>query len=177
MADEQKNFEPYLDWDSIEDEMVDDLHELFMEFRKAKKNFISSKSKERAVAVLKAQYELGRITTAIHHAIFTRPMMIHVAGPKQKIADEDGSDQIVQRCKRCGSILQLWSENFMAVTPAGPIPLEEEDVPWWDDDDVVAKAGDPDQGMQMYEVGKDRELERHERLCPDLTSLAGDLTG
>lgn len=169
---EDRSFEPYFDWDAIDEKMTDDFHALFMEYKKAQEDFASKKSVRTAANFMRLQREMSNIAHAIQHAVYTVPMMVHVAGPKVQNTEEDGTEQILQRCKRCGSVLQVWQDKFLIPTIDGLQPLSEDDLPWWDEGDIVAKASD-DTGSTMYQVDEGRDLDDHERPCPD---FAGELS-
>lgn len=163
-------FDPFLDWDAVEDEMVNDLHSALLDYEKAKHVFMFNKTRERAVKLLQAQLKIGQISSAIHSTIATMPVMVHVAGPRIEEIDEEGHDTMIQRCKRCGSMLQFWHEGMGVMTPAGPAGLQPEDVPWWGDGQTVAK-GTTQNAMAMYEIDEGRPLAKHERPCPALDEL------
>lgn len=164
---EDRGFEPYIDWDAITDEMTDDLHKKVVEYKEAQDNFLAQKSKENASRLMRLQWELSRLGTAITHTIFTVPMMVHVAGPKAQSTKEDHTEEIIQRCKRCGSVLQIWQDKFLIPTPEGLQPVDPDQMPWWNEGDIVAKASD-ESGSTMYEIEEGRDLDPHERPCPDL---------
>ena len=167
---ENRNFEPYFDWAGITDEMTDDLHERILEYKKAQEDFIAEKSNQNAARFMRLQWEVARIGNAITQTIYTIPVMVHVAGQKIYGKDEDGTDQVIQRCKRCGSILQGWQDRYQVATPEGVVRITEENIPWWQENDVVAKPAE-EIGTKMYEIENDRPLEEHEKLCPDLSGL------
>lgn len=164
------NFEPYIDWDDFSDEMLADISSAYVTFRSAQKAFDKKKTKQNAVALLRSQMEIGSLAGAIHQALFTVPVMVHIAGEKTTTNDEE-NETITQRCLRCGSVLQKWQDGYHAVTPAGPIPLTEEDMTWWEKGSIVAKAGDEDDSVTMYLIDPKRKLEKHERECYSLDSL------
>lgn len=163
-------FEPFIDWDDFSDEMLDDLVEVYDRFKKAQKSFDRRKTKKNAIAMLSSQGELSHIANAIMRTLHTVPVMVHVAGDKAVREGDDGPIT-EQRCTRCGSVLQRWEPSYHAMTPAGPIPLAEDDLPWWDKGDIVAKAGDENESMSMYQIDPERDLEKHERECYALDSL------
>jgi len=166
---EDRNFEPYIDWEDISDEMTSDFREKFLEYKKAQEMFTAHSSNENAARFLRIQFELSRLSAAIAQTLYTVPMMVHVAGPKVSGKDDDGEEQIVQRCKRCGSILQSWQPSMHFPTSEGPLQIPEDSMMWWEEDAGVAKS--VRQGT-MYPIEGGRELEKHEKICPDLTSLA-----
>jgi Zn ribbon nucleic-acid-binding protein len=169
---EDTGFEPYIDWDGMTDEMVDEFHETLVEFRKYQDEFIANKSKKSAANVLRLQMDISNIAAAIHQTLFTIPMMVHIAGAQDESVDDDGNKQIFQRCKRCGSVLQMWRENIVAMTPNGIREVEPDDMKWWEEDQIVAKTSDED-SMTMYAIDKDQKLEAHEKPCPDFASELG----
>jgi hypothetical protein len=165
------SFEPFIDWSELDDEMLGDLSVAYRRFRRAQRRFSWRKSKQNAVFLLRTQHELSDIATAIFRTLHTVPVMVHIAGAKTTKEDDNGGSLIEQRCTRCGSVLQRWESGYHAITPAGPIPLDEGDLPWWDSGDIVAKSGDENESMTMYQVEHGRPLEKHERECYALDSL------
>jgi hypothetical protein len=182
MPDDQ-NFEPYIDWDDLSDEMADDLSSRLTRFRKVSDLFIKESNRKRrrrpekirahAAEMLRLQYELSALYQAIVQTLVTVPMMVHVAGEKKTEQCESiDHDHIVQRCTRCGSMLQSWHANTTVMTPLGPQEIDEEDVTWWTPGSTVAKSGDTGGPpmLHMYEI-EDRELEKHEMVCVDLAEM------
>lgn len=165
------SFEPFIDWDDFSDEMLKDMSEAYDNFRGAQKRFDRRKTKANAIALLQTQFALSNIAGAIHHTLHTVPVMVHIAGAKVEKDNEGGGTLVEQRCTRCLSVLQRWESGYHAMTPAGPLPIEASDLPWWDEGDVVAKSGDENESMSMYQVDPDRELEKHERECYALDEL------
>lgn len=175
---ESRGFDPYLDWDKINDEMTNDLHEGLVFFHEAQERFRHNKSPKNASDMLKAHYEMAEIASDVKEAIYTQPMMVHVAG---EVKSEDNPDNpleeaVIQRCKRCGSVLQVYKEGLSQMTQHGPEPISEDEMLWWDDGDIVAKTSDST-SIHMYQIeGKDkpdRALEKHEMECVSLTDLVG----
>jgi hypothetical protein len=133
MPDDQQNFEPYIDWNGLTDEMAWDLVEKLVPYKLANERLIKQatrrwrkpnlrKMREATVELLQLQSELGSLNEAIIRTLVTIPMMIHVAGPKTVEECDSGThnEHRVQRCARCGSVLQMWQEGMMHLTPAGP---------------------------------------------------------
>jgi ribosomal protein S27AE len=167
---EDMNFEPFFDYESVDERMASDLHSVITDYRKCCQRFESNGSVVNAVAVMKAQDELQHVYEAIKHSIFTVPALVHVAGPKKvETHPESGNEATVQRCSRCGSVIQLWHEHMIAMTGEGPRELDEDEVPWWKVGDVVAKCNHP-AGMNLYEI-ENRPLKRHERECVDMSMI------
>lgn len=166
--------EPFIDWDGIDDQMAKDLREKLRAFRQAQVALDvcdlteGSHFRSKAADLMRTQEGLASVVTAIRNTLYTVPMIVHVAGAKSTGHDEDGEERIVQRCKRCGSILQIWLESYLRMTPQGPLEIPSDDMVWWQEGEIVAKSASEDR--QMYRV-KDRELEDFERPCPDLTKL------
>lgn len=172
MEDSPKGFEPYLDWSSVTEEMANDLHRNITAYKKAQEDFMGDPTPEKAAELLKPQYELNNIATGVFQTIYTTPVMVHVAGPKTEDKDDDGEGRIVQLCKRCGSVLQFWRDGVTVMTPTGPVEIAEENIPWWDEGDVVAKSTTPE-SMTVYQITEGRALEKHERPCPDFAGQMG----
>ena len=170
---ENQGFEPYLDWSSLTQEMADDLHQLISAYKAAQKKFEEHNTTENAADLMRLQLELTATSAAIQQDLITIPVLVHLAGPKTEGTDSEGHEEIVQRCTRCGSLLQRWCEALVSMTPAGPRSVEQDEMPWWDPGDVVAKASG-DNGHAMYEITEGRALEKHEKECLDLTGLSSE---
>jgi len=176
---ESRGFEPYLDWEKITDEMTDDLHEGLSFFHEAQDRFLENKTSKNAADMLRSHYEMSSIASDVKEAIYTQPMMVHIAGEvKVEENPENPLDEVtIQRCKRCGSVLQIYKEGLAQITESGPEPVTEDEVLWWDDGDVVAKTSDST-SIHMYQIegqGKPaRKLEKHEMECVSLEDLVGD---
>lgn len=167
--------EPYLDWDGITEEMAKDLHANFALFRQAQVDFANMNPletealKAAAAKLLRSQHELQTVGGAIMATLYTVPVVVHVAGGRTEAADSEGNELVVQRCMRCGSVLRAWTEGLRSIGPEGSCEVTPDDMVWWDEGEIVAKSASDDD-RQIYRVG-DRELEGHERTCPDLTAL------
>jgi hypothetical protein len=180
---EDQNFEPYIDWEELSDEMADDLFSRIVRFRRVSDLFVKESKRKRrrrskkirayAAEMLKLQSELSAMHQAIMQTLVTIPMMVHVAGEKKaETCESSADDHVVQRCTRCGSMLQAWHANTMVMTPLGPQEIDEEDVTWWTPGSTVAKSGDTGGPpmLHMYEI-EGRELEKHEMVCVDLAEM------
>lgn len=170
------NFEPFIDYEGATPEMARDLHAALREHKDATRDFVADDEPDlgKAARLIEASHRTHCTLTAIIEALHTTPVMVHVAGPIQHETDpDDGDEHVIQRCTRCGSVLNFFRERFLVLDPhTGPRPMEEDDVPWWDEGTLVAKANSSD-GVGMYEIETDRSLDKHERECADLTILEG----
>ena len=165
--------DPFIDWDHISAEMARDLYVVLRDLRSTQDEFLAIGPyhpglRRKAAEVLQIQYRLGRVVEDIRSALYVMPMVVHVAGRRES-AYEDGQEQMVQRCRRCGSMLQLWMEGFRMETPDGLCPVTSDDMEWWPENASVAKSAD-EHGRHMYRIDG-RELRDYERPCPDLTTL------
>jgi hypothetical protein len=167
--DKDQNFDPYIDWSGITQEMVDDFHGTMVKFRKASDQFLEKPNKEDLAAVLRTQSDLSSNFHAIMATLYTVPAMVHVAGERVQEELEDGRHEY-QRCTRCGSTLAYWRSGLMTRTSEGETEITEDNIAWWEPGDVVAKAIVQDVGGELYLVSN-RELEPHEKFCPDLSGL------
>ena len=173
---EPVGFEPFIDWHGINDEMAQDLAKTVREFRSAQEAFARFDDTSTGDAFCKAaadmlltQHELATTVNAIQSTLFIVPVVIHVAGIRMLEQDDETNDRVVQRCARCGSVLQMWVEGLIRPTPDGPQEISQGDMVWWGEGEVVAKAP-AEGGNRMYPV-RDRELEEYEQPCPNLSEL------
>ena len=161
-----------MNFEDISVEMADDLYEGIARYEAAKKILLQSGAKERIRAareLLGAQKEMSDTANAIYETIWTVPMMVHTAGPAKDEQDDQGNSYTVQRCSRCGSVLQSFNAEGIQAALYG---LEEaEDLPWWTEGDLVAKSGDSDYKLSLYLI-EDRDLEPFEYECVDLNELS-----
>ena len=170
------DFEPHIDWDDISDEMATDLHRNVVALKRAQDRLLAYQGLPEgeglrllAANLLRAQQDLSTTAVAIQTTLYVVPMVVHVAGGRGCMTDDDGNEQVVQRCKRCGSVLQVWIEGFHRVTPEGPCKFSCDQFDWKKEGEIVAKAAHAN-AHRMYQI-EDRELEEFERQCPDLTML------
>jgi hypothetical protein len=169
------NFDPYFDYESLNDEMVDDLHKALRRYYVIQQDISSSESTSKAKVkeLLESFDEVTNVMTDVKRAVYTVPSMVHKAGPKKWETNPDDEDQeaVVQRCSRCGSVLSWWNEGVMGMGEDGrPRVLEEDDIPWWDEGATVAKSTN-DNMMGLYEVAQGRDLDKDERECVSLAGL------
>jgi hypothetical protein len=169
-----QNFDPYFDWSELSDDMASDLHAHYLRHRRALDAFLDRKTPDRELAkeVMDSHEELSRTAEVIKMALWTEPVMVHVAGERKMETNPDDPEQegVLQRCQRCGSILHFWAEGMGVMTPEGPRILNEDEIPWWPSGELVAKATN-ELGMKMYEVEKGRKLAKHEIECVSLAEL------
>lgn len=174
------DFDPFLDWEAIDDEIAADFNKAIKQYRRATEAFAKMKRGDEDFAqaartVLKCQMKVTRLSQGILSHIYTLPVMVHVAGERKNETNPDDPMQegTLQRCSRCGSVLHFWHEGIIALTDQGPRPLTEEDVPWFEKGEIVAK-GETQGGVSMYVIDPPRDLEKHERECVSLSDLVGD---
>lgn len=173
MAD---NFDPYLDWDKVDQEVTDDLYDALASYERDRETFLKNKTIDNAKKVLRSHNAITEVSIAVHDYIYTIPVMVHEAGTKKRELDPDYPEEgevTVQRCKRCGSILHAWREGVGVMTNDGPKEISEDDIPWWDVGDIVAKATGPEGAIGMYLIDPDHQLEKHEMKCVSLVDLVG----
>lgn len=171
------NFEPFFNYDKLTQEMADDLHRAMVKHRLASDTFIRLATPTKGKDVLESSYEVEMVIDEIRQAIWTIPVMVHLAGERKAETCLDCGDEegVVQRCKRCGSVLHAWNEHLAVLTPDGPRELEEDEVRWWDVDAIVAKGTSSGGSMLMYRIDPSRELERYEMECISLVGLSSDM--
>jgi len=166
-------FEPFFDYDKLTQEMTEVLHHAATRFNLARDTFIRNPPNTRlCIDLLRAERAFDRTIDEVSRELWTLPVMVHVAGQRETEVCEDcgEGERIIQRCKRCGSTLHLWHEHLMVLTPEGPAELEEDDIPWWEEDTLVAKGTDGPR-MTMYSIHPDRRLEKHEMECVSLVDI------
>jgi len=172
--EDMNTFDPFYDFDAITDEMILDLHKAVVGYKQSARRFEAMRSKREAISVLKTQLEVQETYDAIMRAIWTIPAMVHIAGQKRsETHPKSGAEATVQRCQRCGSMLQLWHDGMIVMDDEGPTEVDEEAVSWWNEGEIVAKATHAG-GMHMYEIG-DRELHHYEHECVDIKGVLGTL--
>lgn len=169
------NFEPFIDYEAVTPEMAQELYGALHEHRDLVQEFLSDEEPdvEKCARLLEAAHRGQNCFHAIIEALWTTPVMVHIAGPVQHETDEDGDEHAFQRCTRCASVLNHFHGHYLVLDPeTGPRQMTEEDVPWWSEGTIVAKHTQSDTGnVGMYPIDADRELEKHERVCADLTGL------
>lgn len=171
------NFDPFYDYDSIASEMVDDLHKAVVDNTASVKLFAREKTRENAISVLKAQRQIQIVYDNVMQTLWTVPAMIHLAGEKKiEVHPETEIEGVVQRCKRCGSVLQFWYEGLIHMTSVGPQQVDEDDVSWWRDGDRVGKCSH-EHGINLYEIDPQRSLEKHERDCVNMAGVIDSMFG
>jgi hypothetical protein len=169
------SFEPFFNYEKLTPKMAKDLRDAVVRHRLATDSLIRSPVNiKQSVAAIEAAYDVESVIDTIRSAIWTVPVMVHLAGEKQFETCEhcEYAEQVIQRCKRCGSTLHLWHEHLGVLTPDGPRELGPDDVPWWDENEIVAKAHFGS-AMTMYSIDPSRLLEKHEMECVSLVDLEG----
>lgn len=168
-------FEPFLAYELLSEQQAEALHEAMRDYRETVNEFTENDEVdiEQAQRVMEAISEMDEVYKTIAHDIYRVPAVIHVAGERDEEANPDNPEQsaTVQRCSRCGSILQFWFEGIMYLTDSGLVrDLGEDDNLWWDVGEQVGKTDDPS-GIDIYPIKEDQELERWETECADLSEL------
>lgn len=164
------NFEPYLDWAKITDEQAKKLASATARYKRAADSLCELSSPQRAGEFMQAHQDLGKVDEEICMSIWTVPAMVHVAAERD-YEEVEGETVMLQRCQRCKSILHFVREGMISFGEDGrPEPLTEENVPWFDPGQMVAKATRPD-GMSMYLLQPGQDLEPHEMECVGFPNL------
>ena len=176
MSSDIQNFDPFYDWSSITQEMADDLHR---DFRKHKENLDALVASEQpdislAAAVMESLNEIQLTSEAIRKTVWTQPVMVHIAGSRKHETNPDNPNEeaVLQRCSRCGSVLNFWQEGMMSLTEDGPRQMEEDEIPWWDQGALIGKVNGS-LSISTYLIEEGRDLEKHEMECPSLMDLDG----
>lgn len=163
-----EGFQPHYDWEMLSDDMLNDLHQTSIEYCKTRDTFLIEKTRESAIEFLKAIEKASKTQSEIMNALYVEPALVHVAGSKME-EEIDGEECVVQRCKRCKTILQFWSEKATYLTSIGPVGMDESEVQWWDEDSLLAKRFY--NGIAKIEIIENRELSKHEKLCFDFSEI------
>lgn len=158
-------FEPFFDYEEINEEMSSDLKKSLEVFRKAQDDLVAAKTPDRGIVcarrLLEAQNKLSLIARAINETIYTVPVMVHEAGKVKTETESDGTSFRVQRCDRCGSEL---------------IAADDDDSgDFFDVGNQIAKSSvskkiNPKNRREMYYIG-DRDLRKHEFECISLKNI------
>lgn len=166
------NFDPFPDWEKITEEHARHLHEAMREQNDARQLFFERPSPENAGRVIEAITRTSSYADFIIAEVWTVPVMVHVAGAKQEETNpaDENQEGILQRCVRCKSVLHFWTHGMVAITSAGPKLFEPDDIDWWQEGDLVAKATSED-GSTMYLIEEGRELQKHEYECVGLPNM------
>lgn len=174
----QDNFDPYPDWSKLTRKQAEKFALGLARYRRASDALIADPANTDLCAeVIQIHHELGHVEDDILSDIWTIPVMVHVAGPQEWEEHPDPEDDrtaLLQRCVRCKSVLSSFSEGMVALTERGPQRVSEDDMTWWEEGTQVAKSKQDAFGMQMYEIPKDRQLEKHEMECVGLPNMEGE---
>ena len=175
-----QNFDPFLDWEAIDEEIASDINKHVKRHRRLMEQFALMKRGdpgfvEAARELMQQQHKTTTLMGQVMHHIYTVPAMVHIAGERkwEDNLDDNTEQGLIQRCARCGSPLGFFSEGMMVIDEDSgqPRPLVEEDVPWFTVGETIGKI-DRDEGMTMYAI-EGRELFKHERECVALNDLMG----
>jgi hypothetical protein len=175
------NFDPFIDYELLDQASANELHLAAKEHRDAVDDFVSDEhaSIQKAKLVLQKVDAIDKTATKVLTDLWTVPVMVHVAGEKKTEQNPDNPEHEVdiQRCQRCASILNFWHEDMAVELPDGfdgfGVDLDaQEDHHWWKPGDVVGKVGD-ESHIGVYSIDPKRELQKHERECVSLSELVG----
>ena len=171
MTEAPTNFEPYMAWEKITDEMAAEMAEAVMTLRQSQKKLAFDRSPRAAAMVIQAQHDIAEVIEGICEKIWTVPAMVHIAGAptEEEFEHSPSGEAVIQRCTRCASILHMWYRGMGFITPYGPQMIERDDVDWWQAGEMIAKTTE-DQRMFAYKV---TEPEAHEMQCVALTDIEG----
>lgn len=167
-------FEPFLAYELLDEKMAGKLHKQMKDYREALDTFVEDEEPdiEKARVLMQAMEEMEDVYKDVTNDIYRIPAIVHIAGERSEEENPDNPEETatVQRCSRCGSMLQFWYDGLMYLSRNYEIrPLEEEDSRWWDVGQQIAKHDTPG-ATDLYPI-KDRELERWETECADLSGL------
>jgi hypothetical protein len=175
-------FEPFLAYELVNDQQAERLYNVMREYRETVNDFIEDEEgpdREKAQKVMEAIAEMDDAYKEIADEIYRVPATVHIAAEKGEESNPDNPEQtaVVQRCARCGSILQFWFDGIMYLALDGSVrDFEEEDSEWWEVGEQVGKT-DATGGIDIYPVDEDHELESWETECADLSELEAMLDG
>lgn len=153
--------------------MANDLHRATVRFARARDNFLRHPASIlNGVEMIESSHLIEQTIREISQVLWTLPVIVHVAGTRQSepCDDCDDGDVVIQRCKRCGSTLHQWHNNTVMPTSQGFSELTEDDVSWWEEDELVAKATINGR-VTMYAVEPGRSLDKHEMECVSLVDI------
>jgi hypothetical protein len=168
-------FEPFLAYELVDQPMADKLHHTMKSYRACLEDFIGDEEAdvEKARELLRAMEGIEETHRELSDEIYRIPSIVHIAGEKKEESNPDNAEEtaIIQRCSRCGSLLQFWYEGLMYVSANKEVkPLDEEETRWWDVGQQLAKHDVPG-ATDIYAIKEDRPLERWEHECADLSGL------
>lgn len=171
-------FDPYFDYDDPCEAHIAELHEALTRNTKARERFLEEPNRETFVEIFESWDAMDAIINLVKHEAHTIPVIVHVAGEKRNETNPDNPTQegVVQRCSQCGSVLSGWTEEMLVFTEEGPRALEEDEIPWWEPGQRVAKTSQQEtsmgSGVGMYSLDpQDRDLDKHEMPCVNLAEL------
>lgn len=152
------SFDPFFDYEKIDEDMALDLRDVLIDLREAQEDLLASNSAKEQIALAKKVMEYSNeiriLTRDINEQILTVPALVHIAGETVEEMD-DGEIIYVQRCERCGSELSVSDmeddEFFTAGTKVGKVIS---------DDNAIGMRS----SIIMYRIG-DRKLDKCEYEC------------
>lgn len=168
-------FKPFLAYELIDIKMAEKLHDAMCEHRVAVDDFVESEevSVEKARRVMESLERIEHTYNGISNEIYRVPSIVHLAGEAKEESNPDNPEETatVQRCSRCGSMLQFWFDGIMYLTYDGRVRnWEENDTHWWEVGQQIAKS-DITGATDLYEIDDGQKLERWETECADLSEL------
>jgi hypothetical protein len=168
-------FEPFLAYELLDDKMAKKLHDAMREHRQTLDAFVEDDEPDiqRAAEVMRSLERVENTYNDIANDIYRVPAIVHVAGETKEESNPENEEEVatVQRCSRCGSMLQFWFDGIMFLSRDGKVrQFEEEDTRWWDIGQQIAKQDAPGH-IDLYPVKEGRGLERWETECADLSEL------
>lgn len=168
-------FDPFLAYELMDDKLASKLHDVLKTHRKNIDVFTDSDDAdvEKARKVMQSLEACEKVYNEIADEIYRVPAIVHVAGDTKEESNPDNPEEFatVQRCSRCGSMLQFWFDGIMFLTRDGRVrEWGEDDTRWWEKGQQIAKQDAPGH-IDLYPVKEGRKLDRWETECADLSEL------
>lgn len=166
-------FEPFHDYEQLDEEQAAEIREALAEYRKASDDLLEAEAADQQVVyakrLLKTHQNTSKVIAGVNREIYTIPAMVHTAG-EVEYEEHEVLDMMIhiQRCERCGSVLHASPrESGGFFTPGDKIGKKSTKK--------LPKRSSYPRGMmptfdQMYYVGE-RDLEKHELECVSLKSI------
>ena len=168
-------FEPFYAYELIDEKMAGDLWEGMRSYRQRLNDFIEDDEPnvEKCRELMRTMEEIDDLHKDVSEEIYRIPSIIHIAGEykEETNPDDDSQTAMIQRCSRCGSLLQFWYDGMMYLSDRKKIePLEENETRWWDVGQMIGKHDIPG-ATDLYAIKEGRDLERWEHECVDMSGL------